>query len=50
MLLRQMFDAVSCTYTYVLASGIGREACIIDPVKEHTERYLKLISELKDRQ
>ena len=49
MLFRQMFDSVSCTYTYVLASGIGREAYIIDPVKEHTERYLKLISELQLR-
>lgn len=35
MLFRQMFDSVSCTYTYVLASGVGREAYIIDPVKEH---------------
>jgi glyoxylase-like metal-dependent hydrolase (beta-lactamase superfamily II) len=49
MLFRHMFDSVSCTYTYVLASGIGREAYIIDPVKEHTDRYLQLIFELQLR-
>ena len=47
MLLRQLFDSVSGTYTYLLASGIGREAFIIDPVKERTNQYLNLISELQ---
>ena len=46
MLFRQLFDAVSSTYTYVLASGPGREAMIIDPVKEHLNQYLQLITEL----
>jgi sulfur dioxygenase len=46
MLFRQLFDAVSSTYTYVLASGHGREAVIIDPVKEHLNQYLQLIAEL----
>jgi sulfur dioxygenase len=46
MLFRQLFDAVSSTYTYVLASGPGREAVIIDPVKEHLSQYLQLIAEL----
>lgn len=46
MLFRQMFEPVSSTYTYILASGPGREALIIDPVKELTETYLKVINEL----
>lgn len=46
MLFRQLFDSVSSTYTYLLASGAGREALIIDPVKEHLETYLTLIRDL----
>ena len=40
MLFRQFFDKTSSTYTYLIASGRGREALIIDPVKESTEAYL----------
>lgn len=46
MLFRQMFEPVSSTYTYVLASGRGREALIIDPVKEKLDDYLRLIADL----
>lgn len=46
MLFRQLFDSTSSTYTYVLASRIGGEAVIIDPVKEQLEQYLKVIKEL----
>lgn len=46
MLFRQFFDAESSTYTYLLASGIGREALIIDPVKEQAQQYLQAIREL----
>lgn len=46
MLFRQLFDPVSSTYTYVLASGRGREALIIDPVKELLDHYLRLIEDL----
>lgn len=46
MLFRQLFDAQSSSYTYVLASGAGREALIIDPVKEQLEHYLSLIRDL----
>lgn len=46
MLFRQMFEPVSSTFTYILASGPGREALIIDPVKELTDTYLKVINEL----
>jgi sulfur dioxygenase len=46
MIFRQMFDQVSGTYTYLLASRRGGEALIIDPVLEKVERYLQLIKEL----
>ncbi len=46
MIFRQMFDAESSTYTYLLASAPGREALIIDPVKRMTPDYLRLIEEL----
>lgn len=46
MIFRQLFDSVSGTYTYLLASRRGGEALIIDPVVEKVDRYLKLIREL----
>ena len=46
MIFRQLFEPVSCTYTYLLASRRGGEAMIIDPVLERVDRYLKLIEEL----
>jgi sulfur dioxygenase len=46
MIFRQLFDATSGTYTYLLASRRGGEALIIDPVLEKVERYVQLLSEL----
>src|SRR6187200_2777123 len=46
MIFRQLFDTVSGTYTYLLASRRGGEALIIDPVIEKVDRYLQLIHEL----
>jgi len=46
MLFRQLFDSVSCTYSYLLASRAGGEALIIDPVLEKVDRYLQLLDEL----
>ena len=46
MIFRQLFEPVSSTYTYLLASARGREALIIDPVKEKLADYLRLIEEL----
>src|SRR5947207_15653326 len=46
MLCRQLFDSVSGTYSYLLASRRGGEALIIDPVLEKVERYLQLVNEL----
>ena len=46
MIFRQLFDSVSGTYSYLLASRRGGEALIIDPVLEKVERYLQLVNEL----
>jgi hypothetical protein len=46
MIFRQVFDSVSGTYTYLLASRQGGEALIIDPVLEKVDHYLRLVREL----
>src|SRR5437764_10742009 len=46
MIFRQLFDSVSSTYTYIIASRRGGEALIIDPVLEKVDRYIQLINEL----
>src|ERR1700736_1839057 len=46
MIFRQLFDQVSGTYSYLLASRRGGEALIIDPVLEKVDRYLQLVREL----
>src|SRR6516165_2868778 len=46
MIFRQLFDQVSATYTYLLASRPGGEALIIDPVLEKVDRYIQLVKEL----
>lgn len=46
MIFRQLFDSVSGTYSYLIASRSGGEALIIDPVFEKVDRYLQLLREL----
>ena len=46
MIFRQLFDSVSGTYSYLLASRTGGEALILDPVLEKVDRYCKLLQEL----
>src|SRR6202042_1208168 len=46
MIFRQLFDSVSSTYSYLIASRRGAEALIIDPVLEKVERYIQLLTEL----
>jgi glyoxylase-like metal-dependent hydrolase (beta-lactamase superfamily II)/rhodanese-related sulfurtransferase len=46
MIFRQLFEGVSCSYTYLLASRRGGEALIIDPVLEKVDRYIQLLGEL----
>ena len=47
MIFNQLFDEKSSTYTYIISSGKGREALIIDPVIEHTNEYIKVLENLK---
>ena len=46
MIFEQLFDDKSSTYTYIVSSGKGREALIIDPVIEKTENYINLLNKL----
>ena len=46
MIFRQLFDHQSSTYTYLISSGKGREALIIDPVIENVKNYINLLKEL----
>ena len=46
MIFKQLFDTKSSTYTYLISSGKGREALIIDPVLENVNDYIKLLKEL----
>jgi sulfur dioxygenase len=46
VIFRQLFDQVSGTYSYLLASRRGGEALILDPVLEKVDRYLQLVNEL----
>ncbi|MBA3396754.1 MAG: MBL fold metallo-hydrolase [Deltaproteobacteria bacterium] len=45
MQIRQLFDTESSTYTYLVFDG--REAALIDPVREQIERDLALARELE---
>jgi sulfur dioxygenase len=46
MLFRQLFDAESSTYTYLIADSGAQEAILVDPVLEQVDRDLKLLNEL----
>ncbi|XP_066064424.1 persulfide dioxygenase ETHE1, mitochondrial isoform X3 [Chamaea fasciata] len=46
LLLRQLFEASSCTYTYLLADAGTGDAVVIDPVLETVPRDLRLLREL----
>src|ERR1044072_6518199 len=45
MIFRQLFDSTSGTYSYLLASRVGGEALILDPVLEKVDRYCQLLRE-----
>ena len=46
MIFKQLFDTKSSTYTYLISSGKGREALIIDPVIENVSEYINLLKDL----
>lgn len=45
MLFKQLFDKESCTYTYLIADLINKEAVLIDPVDTQLDVYLDLLKE-----
>ena len=47
MIFNQFFDEISYTYTYLVSSGKGREALIIDPVLEKTDEYISFLKKLE---
>jgi glyoxylase-like metal-dependent hydrolase (beta-lactamase superfamily II) len=47
MLFRQLFDAASSTYTYLLADEVSRDALLIDSVFEQFPRDRALLRELR---
>ena len=47
MIFEQLFDPKSSTYTYIISSGEGREALVIDPVIENTDEYIKVLESLE---
>jgi glyoxylase-like metal-dependent hydrolase (beta-lactamase superfamily II) len=46
VIFRQLFDKESSTFTYLVADDGSRKAALIDPVVEHVERDLRLLSDL----
>ncbi|MCU0537036.1 MAG: MBL fold metallo-hydrolase [Hydrococcus sp. Prado102] len=46
MLFRQLLDAETSTYTYLIADLDAKEAILVDPVLEQVDRDLKLLKEL----
>src|SRR6185436_18761946 len=47
MIFRQLYDANTSTYTYLIGDDASRQAALIDPVREQLERDLKLLGELQ---
>lgn len=47
LLLRQLFEHVSSTYTYILGCRASRQAVIIDPVLETVDRDIRLIRQMQ---
>ena len=47
MIFKQLFDTKSSTYTYIISTGKGREALIIDPVIDNTSEYLNVLKNLE---
>ena len=46
MIFKQLFDKTSSTYTYLISSGMNREALIIDPVLDNVDEYIKILDDL----
>jgi sulfur dioxygenase len=49
LIFRQLFDAASSTYTYLLADPVSGEGVLVDPVLENWQRDAALLRELAVR-
>lgn len=49
VIFKQLFDAPSSTYTYLIADMASGEAALIDPVASHVDSYLILLKEINNR-
>ena len=49
LIFRQLFDAQSSTYTYLLGDSVSREAILIDPVFEQVRRDAALIQRIESQ-
>jgi len=47
LLLRQLFEKESSTYTYLIADALNKEAILIDPVIETAERDMQIVKDLE---
>lgn len=45
-IFRQLFDCISCTYTYLLGDLDNKKCILIDPVLEHAKRDFSLVNQL----
>ena len=45
MLFKQLFDKESCTYTYLIADPVSKDAVLIDPVDTQLEIYIDLLKQ-----
>ncbi len=45
-IFRQLFDVTTSTYSYIIGDPLSRSALIIDPVYDHIDRDLRILSEL----
>lgn len=45
MLFKQLFDPVSCTYTFLIADLTTKQAAFIDPVDTEVDRYIELLEQ-----
>lgn len=46
LMVKQLYDRESCTYSYLLVDATTQEGAIIDPVRELFDRDLQIINEL----
>ena len=46
LIVEQLYDRESCTYSYLLVDAKTQEGAIIDPVRELFDRDMQIINEL----